>query len=188
MAVKALVLDFDGVVVESNDIKHRAMAELFKGYPEKLKEIMAYHLSHNAVNRHEKFRYIMEKIFKKEFDPKLAKEWADKFSALTRQEIISCPYVPGTHEFIELNYTKYPIYLASATPLDELRLILEGRGILKYFKGVYGAPLPKTEMFRDIAEKEGIRPQEMLFIGDSPEDRESAEKFGCLFSEKALKI
>jgi phosphoglycolate phosphatase-like HAD superfamily hydrolase len=176
-----LVLDFDGVVVESNDIKHRAMAELFKGYPEKLDEIMAYHLSHNAVNRHEKFRYIMEKIMGRKYDQDLAKKWAEEFSRLTREAIINCPFVAGAKEFINYFGSRYPLYLASATPQDELFLILEGRGLNGTFTGVYGAPQPKMEIFKDIIAKEGLKSAEMLFIGDSPEDEQVARKFGCGF-------
>jgi len=180
MPVKVIVLDFDGVIVESNKIKHQAFSELFSGFPEH-NEIMSYHLSHNAVNRHAKFRHIIENILKKKYDEKLAKKWALKFSELTRDKIIKCPYVDGAVDFIDYFSNRYPLYIASATPLDELKIILEGRGISQYFKGVYGAPMPKTEMLRDIAQKESAVPKEILYIGDSREDYETSSELGCVF-------
>ena len=181
MLIKAIILDFDGVIVESNNIKHQAFSELFSEYPEHHDDIMAYHLSHNAVNRHEKFQYIMENILYQNYDQKLAKEWAERFSEMTRTRIINCPYVPGAIEFLEYFSGKYNIYLASATPLDELEMILNGRGLSHYFKTVYGAPTMKIEMFRDIAKREMIKPDEILYIGDSYEDYKVANDFGCDF-------
>lgn len=181
MAVRVIVLDFDGVIVESNAIKHQAFSELFSVFPERREEIMAYHLSHNAVNRHEKFRYIMEKILKQKYDKKLAKKWALKFSELTRDKIIRCPYVAGALEFIKYFSGRYPLYLASATPLDELKVILKERGILQHFKSAYGAPTPKIEMLTDIAKKEMVKPSEILYIGDSRDDYVASREVGCTF-------
>ncbi len=181
MAIRVIVLDFDGVVVESNNIKHQAFSELFSVFPDYHEEIMVYHLAHNAVNRHDKFRYIMENILKRKYDKKLAEKWATRFSKLTRDSIINCPYVAGAMEFIRCFYDKYPVYLASATPLDELKIILRRRGILKYFKHVYGAPASKIEMFKDIKKKEKVKPDEILYIGDSREDYDAGSEFGCVF-------
>jgi phosphoglycolate phosphatase-like HAD superfamily hydrolase len=167
---KVIVLDFDGVIVESNDIKHRAFSHIFSEFPSHHREIMAYHHAHNAVNRHDKFRYIMEHILKQEFDSALANDWAARFSSMTRDEISACPYVAGAFEFIRFFSGNCPLYVASATPLDELNLILQNRGLHPYFKGVLGAPTPKKAMFDHIMNAEKILPEDILYIGDSKED------------------
>jgi phosphoglycolate phosphatase-like HAD superfamily hydrolase len=181
MELQVIVLDFDGVIVESNNIKHHAFSELFSTFPEHYDEIMLYHFAHNAVNRHDKFRYIMENILKTEYDRNIAEKWAQKFSKLTRDKIINCPYVEGAMEFVEFFSGDYPIYLASATPLDELRRILKKKGILHYFKEVYGAPTKKIEIFTNIIKNEGVSPEDVLYIGDSYEDYETAHYIGCVF-------
>lgn len=53
--IRAIVLDFDGVIVESLDIKTRAFRDLFSDYPQHLDKIMSYHLAHNAISRYIKF-------------------------------------------------------------------------------------------------------------------------------------
>ena len=184
MTIRAIVLDFDGVVVESNQIKHQAFSELFSRYHAHFDEIMAYHRAHNAVDRHQKFRYIMETIMKVPFSQDLADEWAMQYASMTRNKIISCPYVPGALEFICEFRKRVPLFLASATPLDELVIIVKERGIEPFFTGVYGAPVKKTEIFRQIAQKEHLAPDEILFIGDSQEDYQSAFRFGCRFIAK----
>lgn len=181
MTIRAIVLDFDGVIVESNQIKHQAFADLFSRYPVYYDEIMAYHRAHNAVDRHQKFRHIMEAIMKVPFSRDLADEWADQYAAMTRGRIIACPYVPGAPEFLREFQNKVPLYLASATPRDELIIIVQERGIQPFFAGIYGAPEKKPEIFSGIAGTGHYLPGEILFIGDSREDFLAAEQFGCRF-------
>jgi phosphoglycolate phosphatase-like HAD superfamily hydrolase len=181
MTTRVIVLDFDGVVVESNQIKHQAFSDLFSNYPEFYDQIMVYHRSHNAVDRHEKFRYIMEHIMHQPYSKECAGIWALEYAIMTRQKIIQSPFVNGAPELINDLRRFFPIFLASATPLDELRIILEARGIAGLFKEVYGAPMKKILVFEDIARKEMVKPDEILFVGDSHEDYLAAKQFGCRF-------
>jgi HAD superfamily hydrolase (TIGR01549 family) len=179
--IKVIILDFDGVVVESNSIKHNAFSELFQEYPEHHDRIMQYHFAHNHVNRHAKFKYITEKILKQKYTQRMGKKLAARFSGLTREKIINCPFVEGALDFIQHFYKKNPLYIASATPLDELRVILRSRELLGYFKSIYGAPISKAKMFSEIIRKENVSPDEVLFIGDSPEDYKVAQEVGIHF-------
>lgn len=181
MNLKAIILDFDGVVVESNQIKHQAFAEIFGEYPEHYDEMMAYHLAHNHVDRYKKFRYWIETVLKREYTKEKGDKLAQRFAKLTREKIINSPYVDGALDFIDFFSKRYPVYIASATPLNELMIILKARGLDKYFKGIYGAPTPKIRMFSDLIEKEKVAPNEVLFIGDSPEDYQVAGEGGLLF-------
>jgi phosphoglycolate phosphatase-like HAD superfamily hydrolase len=180
MEFKAIVLDFDGVVVESNEIKHRAFSEMFNGYAQ-YEEIMRYHFSHNHVCRQDKFRHILKGILGQPVQETDIVKMAYEFSLLTRQKIIECPLVPGAEDFIVYFSSKVPLYIASATPIDELMLIIEGRKLNQYFKGIYGAPSRKFEMFNDILNKEKISSSDLLFIGDSKEDYEVTIRSGLQF-------
>ena len=56
--VKAILFDFDGVIVDSVDIKTIAFKELFSAFPEHSREIERYHLDHLGVSRYQKFEWI----------------------------------------------------------------------------------------------------------------------------------
>jgi len=188
MNLKAIILDFDGVVIESNRIKHDAFSEIFSDYPESYDRMMSYHFAHNHVDRHKKFRYFITEILGQPFDQAFADRLADRFAQLTREKIINCPYVEGALDLIREFSKRFPMYIASATPLDELKIVLEARGLMPFFKGIYGAPTPKPEMFADVIQKEKIDPQEVLFIGDSPEDYEVAKESGIAFIGRISEI
>jgi len=181
MNIKAIILDFDGVVVESNHIKHQAFSEMFKEYTEYYDQIMQYHMAHNHVSRHDKFKYIVEEILHQTYTRQHANQLAHRFVELTRGKIIKCPFVDGAFEFIRYFSVKYPLYVASATPLDELKIILKARDLMQYFKTIYGAPMKKIDMFYNVIENERVVPDELLFIGDSFEDYTVAKQSGVSF-------
>jgi phosphoglycolate phosphatase-like HAD superfamily hydrolase len=181
MHIQVIILDFDGTIIESVGIKDRAFRELFKDYPDHLDEIMAYHLSHNATVRFEKFRHITENILKKEYTDHIARDLSDRFSKLVFQRIVECPYVPGAEDFLEYFQDKVSLYLISISPAEEFEKILQARDLKKYFKGIYTVPWIKTDAIKDILQNERISPEEAVFIGDSFEDYLAANEIGIFF-------
>lgn len=181
MTMKAIVLDFDGTIVESVPIKDEAFDKLFKDYPEHLDAIGAYHLNHNATIRFEKFRYITEKILGQEYTEEIGRKLSDEFSRLVFEQIVHCPLVEGAEDFLKYFYGKVPLYLASVSPAEELDKILNARRLKHYFKNVYAFPRTKKDVIEDVVENEVAVPETIVFIGDSPEDFQAAKATGAYF-------
>jgi phosphoglycolate phosphatase-like HAD superfamily hydrolase len=181
MRFKVIIFDFDGVLVESVDIKDLAFKRLFKQYPQHLDKIMDYHLSNNATIRFEKFRYITERILGKRYDEEAEKSLSNKFSSLVFKSLVDCPYVPGAKEILDCYWGKIPLYLASVSPADELDEVLEAKKLKRYFKRIYAVPWIKKEAIRDIINREDVSPKDIVFIGDSYEDFEAAQSTGIFF-------
>ena len=58
-----LILDFDGVIVESIPLKTVAFRKIFSfAPPEHLDEIIAFHLENGGMSRYDKFRHIYANI------------------------------------------------------------------------------------------------------------------------------
>lgn len=176
-----IILDFDGVIVESNHIKDRAFVKIFREYPDYYKEIMFYHYGNNAIDRYEKFKYFVENILNLTNREDLINKFVKRFNNFTQQAIIDCPYVTGALEFLDSVYKKYPLYLVSATPNTQLIEIIKARKLDKYFKQVYGAPQKKSVTINKIISIENILPDETLFIGDSLEDLKTANFLNIQF-------
>ena len=179
--LKLIVLDFDGVIVESTDIKTEAFRRLFSRYPEHVDEIVEYHKKHMGVSRYEKFSYIFKNILKRPLSEEKKAELGRDFSALVVEEIKRCPLVPGAQDFLEKYSKKVKLFIASSTPEEELRHLVEARGLQKYFQGAYGAPSKKSEIAARLVKKEGVKKEETLLVGDSAVDLAEAEKAGILF-------
>ena len=173
--LKLILLDFDGTVIDSNNIKDDAFNIIFNRWPNEKDEMIRYHLANNHIDRKRKFNHIVKRILKIDDNEDLINELLDKFSKLTYQKIIKSKMKRGAHNFIKYFYKIIPIYLVSATPNDELKKIIYKMGLNTFFKKIYGAPLDKKEIFKKILKHENIKPAEAICIGDSQEDFESAK-------------
>jgi len=187
----AIAFDFDGTLIESNRIKDDTFATIFSKWPDHYEYMMDWHLARNTVDRENKFRYFVEKVQKQPGNEKLIKQLTLKFSKLTYSAIVNCRMVEGAQLFLDNFKGRIPMFLLSATPQDELMKIVRERGMHKYFKKVYGAPINKSEILKIILKAEKINPDKMLFIGDAHEDWLAAESLGVPFfgrqSDRSLK-
>jgi phosphoglycolate phosphatase-like HAD superfamily hydrolase len=182
--VKAIIFDFDGVLVESNDIKTAAFAELFNNYPDYRDAMMDHHLHHQSAPRMTKFRYFVSQLLNLAGPAAEAKaeQLADAFSLLVVDRIVACPEVSGASALLADLKGRLPLYIASHTPEDELKTILARRGWRRYFNHVFGnPPTTKTEAVRRILELEKCAPGQVLFIGDAPSDHAAAQTSGLMF-------
>ncbi len=181
MVIKTIILDFDGVIVESNGIKAWAFQEIFKGYPNRLTEIMAYHNAQQATIRFEQFRYVTEDILEEEYTPGREQELSTRFSNLVLKRVIDCSFVPGALDFLEYFYPRVPLYMASINPSGDLERILQARQLKKYFKKVYAHPWKKKDAIAEILKSEGLNKNEAVFIGDITADAFAAQEAGIEF-------
>lgn len=175
LAVEAIVFDFDGVLVESVDVKTRAFAELYRSHGEAVMEqVVAYHLAHGGVSRFEKFRHFHNAFLGLPLSPEEESRLGDEFSRLVEDTVVASPWVAGAKEFLDANWQRLPLYVASGTPEEELRRIVARRGMERYFRGVFGAPAKKGEILRRIAAERGCRPERLLMVGDAMTDYDGA--------------
>ncbi len=178
---KVIILDFDGTILESVDIKDKAFRKLFEGYPLKIEDIMSYHLAHNATIRFEKFKYITETILGLPYDRKVEEGLGKKFSNMVFEQIIAAPYVEGVKEFITFFAKKVALYIVSMSPHEEFMKIINAKQLSGYFKDIYTYPWKKDKAAVDIIAREQVLPSEVIFIGDAKEDGEAAHAAGVSF-------
>ncbi len=174
--LKAIVFDFDGVILESVDIKTRAFKELFKDYPDQLEKILKLHLDNTGMSRFDKFKIIYADYLGRTTDDCELGRVGEAFSRLVYGEILRCPFVPGAYEFLEKRAKQYEMFLASATPQEELWDIAKRRGLDRFFEGIYGSPRRKDEILRGILVECKLRPGEVVFIGDAVNDYRYAQQ------------
>lgn len=180
--IRAIILDFDGVVVESNEIKTAAFDAIFSRFPGQHAAMMDFHRRNVAVSRAAKFRFLACELLGRSASDPIVEELSAEFSSRVSDAIARCPLVRGAHEFLTEFAGTVPLYLASVTPEPELREILRARRLDRYFVDVFGEPpTPKTAAVRAVLKRERLRARRALLVGDSPGDLEVARSTGVQF-------
>ncbi len=178
---RAVVFDFDGVIVESGDIKTEAFLDLFAGYPERRDVIRAYHLENVGVSRYVKFEHICRDILGLPYDEGLKSSLGEAFSDLVRHKVVACALVPGALVMLEYLRGRCLTFVASGTPQDELEWIVNARGLQGFFDGVWGTPNGKTEIAGEIVREQGLETDDVLMVGDGLADYQAAQAAGIHF-------
>jgi beta-phosphoglucomutase-like phosphatase (HAD superfamily) len=172
---KAVVLDFDGTLVDSNTIKRQAFDVCFSEFPEFMPAIQTYCYSHNHTPRWEKFRYVYEQILKRPYTPEINTELHRRYEAATTSQIIAAPEIPGAGAFLQHLCSKPAVAVVSSTPQDILQHILRSRRWDRYFHVIQGAPVDKAAWLREYAQKNPWAKEERLFFGDTQEDARASK-------------
>ncbi|MDP2939760.1 MAG: HAD-IA family hydrolase [Candidatus Omnitrophota bacterium] len=177
------IFDFDGVIVDSVNIKTEAFAQLYSEFGERVvKKVISHHLSHGGVDRFSKIRYYHQEFLKKELSRRQLQILARRFSNLVFKKILKANFIGGALEFLNLlKKQNKRMFLISATPEDELKRIIVKRKLSKFFTDLKGAPSRKKENLNFIIKKYKLKPEDCVYFGDSQEDLNAANCFGPIF-------
>ena len=182
MTIRAVVFDFDGVVLESADVKTDAFVELFASYgPDIAARVKEHHLANLGISRFVKFAWISDHLLGRKISEEESKQLGERFSALALDKILAAPFVPGAEAALAALAPEMPLFVASGTPDDELNAIVDQRGLRARFREVHGTPRDKPAILRDLMQRHGFAPNETLFVGDGASDHKAAAATGVEF-------
>ena len=134
---RALIFDFDGVIVESEHIKSRAFAVLYGEYGDAAAAAaVAHHEANGGISRRKKIRYLHKTLLGIELAEETLETLCRRFSMLVEDEVVGCGWVPGAREVLAEQFGRRPLFVVSGTPQDELARIVERRGLARWFAEV----------------------------------------------------
>jgi phosphoglycolate phosphatase-like HAD superfamily hydrolase len=177
-----VVFDFDGVILESADLKTHAFLELFAHLPdEALARVRAHHLANMGISRFKKFEWIYQNILGRALSPDDSAALGRRFSELALGKVLAAPFVHGAQAALSTLSATYPLFVASGTPQDELTHIVEARALGGFFREVWGTPAEKPAILRDLMTRHRWSSDQVLFIGDGLSDHKAAIATGVHF-------
>lgn len=178
----ALVFDFDGVLVESTEVKTQAFGVIYREYGEDVAaRAVDYHIEHAGISRFIKFRHLHSTLLGITLSDAEAVKLGERFSALVVEAVVAASWVAGAKEFLEAYHRSLPLFVASGTPDDELNTIIARRGMRDYFRSVHGTPATKGEIISGIVRRHGYAPGRVLVLGDAHADLDGARHCGARF-------
>lgn len=180
--IRAVALDFDGVLVETVEVKTEAFAQLFRHEgPEIVQQVVEYHQRHGGVSRFEKFRTISRSILRRPLSEEAFQRLCQEFASLVVTQVISAPWADGAEEFLRNHHERYRLVVISGTPEEELRAIVHARGAERWFSALLGSPRTKPVLLQGVLARYRLAPTELVFVGDSATDWQAAVGVGVPF-------
>ena len=185
--IQAAILDFDGVVVESLDVKLRAFLRLAEPYGE---AILAAARRRNPFGKGVTRSIAIRRFFAEELRRELAPEeeagMVRLFGEMVEEAVVRAPLVPGVREFIETQSQRCALFVVSSTPEAELVRIVAARGLAPFFREVRGFPPAKPENVVALLSKWDIEPSAAVLVGDTAEDERAAAAAGVRFVGRTI--
>lgn len=185
MAIKVIVFDFDGTLVDSNQIKYDAFFELFphdNSRKKIIKEVIKEY-------REEPRSVIIKKILERSSDRDAKKDdivgkvklLSDRYNKIVIERVKHCKTKTGALKALKVLSGKYRLYLSSITPEISLKEIVRYRKWDPFFCKIFGYPKNKISSLLNIVRRESIYANEILVVGDGMSDMDSAKIAGCKF-------
>jgi phosphoglycolate phosphatase-like HAD superfamily hydrolase len=163
--IKVVLWDFDGVILNSNEVRDKGFEEVLRNFPEEqVAKLLSYHRKNGGLSRYVKFRYFFEEIRGEEITDDDISHWATKFSAIMLSSLKDRSLlIRETNNFIQENHLNYKMHIVSGSDQTE-------------FKSIHGSQTPKNDLVKMIIEEHNYDPSFGILIGDSINDYEAAEE------------
>ena len=169
-----ILFDFDGVIVDSDNIRINAFRKTLKKYDNiYVDQFIEYHNNNGGISRYVKFEYFksLTGASNEELDKWLLIYSQYCFQMMSDKNILIGEII---NLISSLNNLKKELFVVSASDQNELRKLLGIYGLTKCFKFIYGSPVSKTNNISNLLKKFKYDPNETVLIGDSINDYEAA--------------
>ena len=174
--MKAIIFDFDGVILDSVDVKTEAFKQLYTTYGiDVVEKVAKYHLENGGISRFEKFKYFHKTFLNINISDEELVKLGEDFSKLVFKKVCESRYIPGAYEFLEFCSKKYLTFICTGTPETEINKILRSKNLDKMFNGIYGSPSSKTDIINRIVINNNLKSNEIIFIGDAMTDYDASK-------------
>lgn len=180
---KFFIFDFDGVIIDSVKIKNDNFYNFFLRYGiDKANEVLDYHLNNLGINRYIKFDYIFKNILKENIEVLEKKNLLNQFSEYSLNNLYKAKLIIGSYEFIKKLYEiGMKIFIISASPQNELDLLLSKAKLNNYIIESLGSPVDKYDNFKYLKEKYNLETNKSVYFGDSLSDYKFSKFFNLSF-------
>lgn len=180
---KVIFWDFDGVLMNSNEIRDLGFVRVLSDYPkQKVDQLLKFHIKNGGLSRYVKFRYFFEEVLGKEISEEEINKWADKFSVIMRELLVDDSLlIEETIQFVQKEHEKREMHIVSGSDQSELRYICKQLGVAKYFDSINGSPTSKNDLVELILNEKDYSLKDCVLVGDSVNDKVAATVNGIKF-------
>jgi len=165
---RAIIFDFDGVILDSAKIKVDAYVTIYADEdPAKVRQLVEHAHVHGGTTRRVKFAQYERELFGRSGDADSVERLSRRYSQLVYDAVTKCPFIEGAETLLAAAKGRIDMHVVSGTPEEELRGVIEERGLAPFFRTIWGAPAVKVDAFARILSDNGYEAARVVAIGDS---------------------
>jgi len=180
--IRGVIFDFDGTLVDSNDIKRKSFYSVTKdiaGAGNLLDKILS---TPESGDRYDIFETLSKELKLVNNINVESSKLSNHYTELCEYEVSRAPEIEGVSKTVnELKKTGVKLFISSATPENTLKRIIEMRKWNEMFDMVLGSPYSKIDHVAKILKDNNLTVSDILYVGDSEVDKNTALKIGCKF-------
>ena len=184
--IRAIVFDFDGVILDSNEIRSRTYFDIFSGI-QNSGDFVRQSLEENSKRtRYGVVRAILEKLKDRglvefsDLDGETEK-YVEEYNRVTEELVSQANEIKGATTAVKTLSRRYPLYIITGTIQSSIDIVLKNIALGSCFRKVYGGYPDKVEGFTKFIEDTELDPKSVVFIGDGKLDHACARHFGSNF-------
>ena len=168
--------DFDGVILNSDNIRTEGFKYIFDSYSKKeIDMLINYHKINGGLSRYEKIEFFSQKILDEKLNDEQKRQYAQLYSNYCKERLCDKNLlIKSSINFIKENHKNFDFHLVSASDEKELIYISSNLDIKKYFKSISGSPVNKIENIKKLLKSNNYNESRCCLIGDSINDKFAA--------------
>lgn len=171
-----ILWDFDGVILDSNNIRTNGFRHIFKNYDQDyVNKLIDFHVRNGGLSRYEKIDYFFNDILGEKLTLLEKNNHLGRFTNYCKKKLCDKKLlIQDSLEFIEKNYKNFKFHLVSASDEKELIYITSRLEITDYFISIHGSPDTKTININNILNDNNYKRANCCLVGDSINDKQAA--------------
>ena len=179
--IKAIFFDFDGVIMDTMELKADSYCYAFKPFqlsPAKIRDLQYLYA---GLSRKRILRLIYEQLSGQKATDGVICELLARFAEHDEQSRSLMVPIPGSLTFLKAIYPHFYTAVVTGTPQSVIERTISYHHLTTYFDDVRGSPQSKQSIIEELLAVNDLTCGQCLLIGDGKTDQDAAEACSIRF-------
>ena len=180
---KIMVFDFDGVIIDSAEVKIDEYRNLFSQFTKNetiLNEIINIYKNSAGIPRETTLKKVFKVVLNKTISKQEIENLSLDFSKLIFYRLEAIEPLKGLLEYLAI-HKEINKHIISGAPNSDVSYLAKKLNLSKYFKSIKGGPLNKKNEITHIRKLAKVKAQNIVYFGDQKNDCIAAKSAGVGF-------